>query len=100
VDAGTTSVDAGATSCASSCPYPTLTIRCDERSDCAPNQFCCVGFFGDTSCATTCSGGERLCHTDGECELGSTCVMVPCRGTVIGACGPVGAYVRTFCKIK
>lgn len=92
--------DAGTKSCAASCPTATLAIRCDDKTDCAPGKFCCVGFFGDTDCMTTCSGtGERLCHADSECETGSTCVKVPCRGTVIGTCGPVGKYVKSFCKL-
>jgi hypothetical protein len=94
-------LDAGTKSCAINCPAATLTVRCDDRSDCAPNELCCVNFFGDTSCGPTCNGtGERLCHADSECETGSTCVKVPCRGTTIGACGPVGNYVKSFCSVK
>jgi hypothetical protein len=93
--------DAGTTSCTSTCPQATLAFRCDDKSDCAPGRFCCVGFFGDTSCMATCSDtGERLCHADSECERGSTCLQVPCRGTVIGVCGPVGNYVKSFCNVQ
>jgi hypothetical protein len=93
--------DAGSTSCvASPCAFGTLTLGCDDRSDCAPAQVCCIGFFGNTDCQKTCDGtGERLCHTDSECEKGSSCVLVPCRGTTIGTCGPVGNYVKSFCNV-
>ena len=93
--------DAGTTACATAkrCGggLGIVALHCDERSDCAPNQICCVGFFGNADCVNSCNG-ERLCHTDSECEKGSSCVEVPCRGSTIGACGPVGPYVTSFCK--
>jgi hypothetical protein len=100
-------IDAGTTACTTGpgpsmrCGFGMLTLHCDEKSDCAPNETCCVGFFGNADCVPdgTCNGNsERLCHAHSECEVGSSCVQVPCRGTTIGACGPVGNTVKTFCK--
>ena len=88
--------DAGTTQCASSCASGLVPIECDEKTDCAPGRVCCVGLFGNADCQPTCTG-ERLCHTDDECDVGSSCVVLPCRGSVIGACGPVGPYVKAFC---
>ena len=88
--------DSGIAQCATSCDFGVIPITCDERTDCAPGKICCVGGFGNVDCQPTCTG-ERLCHTDSECDLGSSCVEVPCRGTVIGVCGPVGSYVKGFC---
>jgi hypothetical protein len=92
-------IDAGTNSCANVCAIAKLTFRCDDGADCAPGEHCCVGFFGDAKCALDCGEtSERLCHADGECEPGTTCVQVPCRGTVIGTCGPVRGYVKGFCS--
>jgi hypothetical protein len=93
-DAGTTACASGNKRCGGA---GIVALHCDEKSDCAPSQICCVGFFGNADCVDTCNG-ERLCHTDSECEVGSSCVEVPCRGGTIGACGPVGPYVKSFCK--
>jgi hypothetical protein len=93
-------VDAGTTACATgnNCGGPgVVALHCDDKSDCAPTEICCVGFFGNADCVAKCNG-ERLCHTNAECQTGSTCVEVACRGSTIGACGPVGPYVKSFCK--
>jgi len=89
-------VDSGIAQCGASCGSGVLPIACDESTDCAPGKICCVGVFGNVDCQAKCSG-ERLCHADSECDVGSSCVEVPCRGTVIGVCGPVGPYVKGFC---
>jgi hypothetical protein len=88
--------DAGAAQCGAKCGTGGIPIACDDSADCAPGKICCVGVFGNVDCQSRCSG-ERLCHADSECDVGSSCVEVPCRGTVIGVCGPVGSYVKGFC---
>ncbi len=94
-------LDAGTKSCAVKCTVPQLTIGCDDKGDCAPGEFCCVGFFGSAECSPACNAtNERICHVDSECEKGTTCLYVPCRCTTIGVCGPPGNYVKSFCNLK
>lgn len=89
--------DGGTTSCMTSCKAGDYPFTCDDRTDCGPGQVCCVGLLGDTACTPSCNN-ERLCRSDSECDTGSTCLAVPCRGKVIGACGPLGTYVKSVCS--
>ncbi len=90
--------DTGASGCESKCrSLQTRTLACDEKSDCPDGQSCCVNGLG-SQCGLNCA--DRFCHTDDECEKGTTCVAVPCRGTTIGACGLTPTSVKVFCDIR
>ena len=91
--------DAGTTACMTSCMPFQITFACDEAADCAPHQHCCADLFGSTSCQTTCSNlDSRLCYSDSECQAGTICQHIPCRGKTIGVCGAVPTEVMGFCN--
>lgn len=64
--------------------------RCDDRSDCAPNELCCAtlgALYVGGTCQTAC-GARQLCKATAECaNAAQTCDTETCRGKQVSTCG-------------
>ncbi len=93
-----TAADGGPPVCAKTCGFGALIATCDEKRDCAPGEACCVLGAYNVGCSNSCGNNERLCRVDDDCLPGSSCIYVPCRGTMLGICGPLGPSIGAFCN--
>lgn len=92
--------------CASSCPNLAdggTDWQCEDPISCPTGQLCCAvttgydpnvacGYgllhgFRATVCATSCGAGQiRVCESNVECPVGTTCQVVKAKGANFGVC--------------
>lgn len=61
--------------CQGGCLDGTLTFSCDGPDDChSVTKICCHTESG-AQCASSCNGGQIMCHADADCPKGETCTL-------------------------
>lgn len=67
---------------------------CDETSDCAPGNACCLSLdmmvVKGSGCTGFCQNPRlQLCQNNSECSGGMNCMTTTCSGFVVKTCGGV-----------